>query len=151
LVDAFERPDSGFETVEVGVPAEIMPEADAIPVIDLGPYLADAESYTCPGMLVYDPAVGCSTLGADDYGYYTYPTVLYGRHPDHRGSDAAWGGVRDIGHGFYHGPGHGMCGMGRTVGVDRGFSAAHYWGGGFAHAGGFGGFHGGGLGGGGHR
>jgi hypothetical protein len=36
--------------------------------------------------------------------------------------------------------------------VDRGFSAAHYGGGGFGHAGGLGGFHGGGgFGGGGHR
>src|SRR5262252_8450505 len=109
---------------------------------------AAAQSYTCPTGLAYDPSYGC-TLGGDDYGF---PTVLYGRHPDHHsfdhGSDPVWGGVREIGHGFYHGPGHGMG----TVGVGRGFSAAHYWGGGFAHAGGFGGFHGGGgFGGGGHR
>ena len=118
---------------------------------------AAAQSYTCPTGLAYDPGYGC-TLGGDDYGY---PTVLYGRHPDHRsfdlGSDPAWGGVREIGRGFYHGPGRGMGGIGRAVGADRGFSAAHYGGGGFAHgmvvahAGGFGGFHGGGFGGGGHR
>jgi len=118
---------------------------------------AAAQSYTCPTGLAYDPGYGC-TLGGDDYGY---PTVLYGRHPDHRsfdhGSDPAWGGVREIGRGFYHGPGRGMGGIGRAVGVDRGFSAAHYGGGGFAHgmgvahAAGFGGFHGGGFGGGGHR
>ena len=127
---------------------------------------AAAQSYTCPDGLAYDPSYGC-TLGGDDYGYYGYPTVLYGRQPDHRSfdhsSDPAWGGVREIGHGFYHGPGHGMGGMRRTVGVDRGFSAAHYGGAGFAHGmgiahvggfghGGFGGFHGGGgFGGGGHR
>ena len=112
---------------------------------------AAAQSYTCPGGLAYDPSYGC-TLGGDDYGYYGYPTILYGRHPDHRGFD----------HGFDHGR---MGGMARAVGVDRGFSAAHYGGGGFAHGmgvahvggfghigGGFGGFHGGGgFGGGGHR
>ena len=116
-----------------------------------GSQSAAAQSYTCPTGLAYDPSYGCA-LGGDDYGYYGYPTVLYGHHPDHRSfehnSDPAWGGVRAIGHGYYHGPGHGMG----TVGVDRGFSAAHYWGGGFVHAGGFGGFHGGGgFGGGGHR
>ena len=112
---------------------------------------AAAQSYTCPGGLAYDPSYGC-TLGGDDYGYYGYPTILYGRHPDdHRGFD----------HGFDHGR---IGGMGRAVGVDRGVSAAHYGGGGFAHGmgvahvggfghmGGFGGFHGGGgFGGGGHR
>jgi hypothetical protein len=103
---------------------------------------AAAQSYTCPGGLAYDPAVGCSTLGWDDYGYwdggyYGYPTVLRG-HPDHR-----------FDHGFDHGRMGGMAGhMGRGVGV------AHFGGGGFAHGmgGGFGGFHGGGgFGGGGHR
>jgi hypothetical protein len=113
---------------------------------------AAAQSYTCPDGLAYDPSYGC-TLGGDDYGYYGYPTILYGRHADdHRGFD----------HGFDHGR---MGGMARAVGVDRGFSAAHYGGGGFAHGmgvahvggfghigGGFGGFHGGGgFGGGGHR
>ncbi len=111
---------------------------------------AAAQSYTCPGGLAYDPAVGCSTLGGGDYGYYGSPTILYGRQPDHDHR------------GFDHGR---MGGMGRAVGVDRGFSAAHYGGGGFAHGmgvahaggfghmgGGFGGFHGGGgFGGGGHR
>jgi hypothetical protein len=31
---------------------------------------------------VYDPTYGCTTAGADDFGYYDYPggTVLYGRH-----------------------------------------------------------------------
>jgi hypothetical protein len=111
---------------------------------------AAAQSYTCPDGLASDPIDGC-TLGGGDYGYYGYPTVLYGRHPDHRGFD--------------HGFGHGMGGSGRAVGVGHGFSAAHYGGGGFAHGmgvahaggfghigGGFGGFHGGGgFGGGGHR
>ena len=108
---------------------------------------AAAQSYTCPDGLAYDPSYGC-TLGGDDYGYYGYPTVLYGRHPDHRGFD--------------HGFGHGMGGLGR---MDRGVGVAHFGGGGFAHGvgvahaggfghigGGFGGFHGGGgFGGGGHR
>jgi len=110
---------------------------------------AAAQSYTCPDGLAYDPSYGC-TLGGDDYGYYGYPTILYGRHPDHRGFD--------------HGFGHGMGGSGRAVGVDRGVGVAHFGGGGFAHGmgvahaggfghigGGFGGFHGGGgFGGGGH-
>ena len=108
---------------------------------------AAAQSYTCPAGLAYDPSYGCTTLGADDYGYYGYPTVLYGRHPDHGGFD----------HGFGHG-------LGRAAGGDRGFGAAHFRGAGFAHGigvahvggpghmgGGFGGFHGGGFGGGGHR
>ena len=106
---------------------------------------AAAQSYTCPDGLAYDASYGC-TLGGDDYGY---PTILRG-HPDHRGFD----------HAFAHGR---MGGMGRAVGVDRGFSAAHFGGDGFAHGmggahvggfghGGFGGFHGaGGFGGGGHR
>ena len=34
----------------------------------------------CPAGTVYDPIYGCTTAGADDYGYYDYPTVLYGRH-----------------------------------------------------------------------
>ncbi len=106
---------------------------------------AAAQSYTCPGGLAYNPAVGC-TLGGDDYGY---PTILYGRHPDHRG----------FGHGFGHGMG-GLGHMGRGVGVahfggggfEHGMGVAHVGGFGHAMGGGFGGFHGGGgLGGGGHR
>ena len=110
---------------------------------------AAAQSYTCPAGYVYDPAYGCTTAGADDFGYdydYGYPTVLYGRQPDHRGFD--------------HGIGHGMNGLGH---MDRGVGVAHFGGGGFGHGigvahaggfghmgGGFGGFHGGG-GFGGHR
>ena len=103
--------------------------------------------YACPAGTVYDPTYGCTTAGADDFGYYGYPTVLYGRQPDHRGFD--------------HGIGHGMHGLGH---MGRGVSAAHFGGAGFAHGmgvahvgglghmgGGFGGFHGGGFGGGGHR
>jgi hypothetical protein len=129
----------------------------------------------CPAGTVYDPIYGCTTAGADDFGYYGYPTVLRG-HTDHRSSDPAWGGVRDIAHGFYHDPGRGMGGLGH---MDRGVSATHFRGDGFAdrgvnvahlgaggfahgmgvgHVGGFGGhgmgggFHGGGgFGGGGHR
>src|SRR5580693_10804168 len=38
--------------------------------------------YACPAGTVYDPTYGCTTAGADDFGYYDYPggTVLYGRH-----------------------------------------------------------------------
>src|SRR5215468_4470361 len=129
------------------IPAEVSKPQSVQAITRLGSPTARA---TLTG-LAYDPSYGC-TLGGDDYGF---PTVLYGRHPDHRsfdhGSDPAWGGVREIGRGFYHGPGRGMGGIGRAVGADRGFSAAHYGGGGFAHgmgvahAGGFGGFHGGGF------
>ena len=108
---------------------------------------AAAQSY-CPAGTVYDAAYGCTTAGADDFGDYGYPTVLYGRQPDHRGFD--------------HGLGHGMGGLGH---MGRGVGVAHFGGGGFAHGmgvahvggfghigGGFGGFHGGGgFGGGGHR
>ena len=92
---------------------------------------AAAQSYTCPAGLAYDPSYGC-TLGGD-YGYYGYPNVLYGRHPDHGAFD----------HGFGHGR---MGGLDRGMGHSVGF--AHFGGGGFGHgmAGGFG--HGGG---GGHR
>jgi len=103
--------------------------------------------YACPAGTVYDPTYGCTTAGADDFGYYDYPggTVLYGRH----------------GHGF----GHMGIGAEGTIAhhgmgfADRGVNVAHLGGGGFAHGmgvahvGGFGhgmagGFHGGG---GGHR
>src|SRR5260370_27955999 len=72
---------------------------------------AAAQSYTCPGGLAYDPAVGCSTLGGGDYGYYGSPTILYGRQPDqdHRG--------------FCHGR---IGGMGLARGVGRGVTAAQY-------------------------
>ena len=92
---------------------------------------AAAQSYTCPAGSAYDPSYGC-TLGGD-YGYYGYPNVLYGRHPDHGAFD----------HGFGHDRMGGLDhGMGHSVGF------AHFGGGGFGHgmAGGFG--HGGG---GGHR
>jgi len=130
--------------------------------------------YACPAGTVYDPTYGCTTAGADDFGYYDYPggTVLYGRHGHgfgHMGIGAK-GTIAHHGVGFDHsisaahfGSGGFDHGMGRAVGMDRGFSAAHFGGGGFAHGmgvahvGGFGGhgmgagFHGGGFGGGGHR
>ena len=130
--------------------------------------------YACPAGTVYNPTYGCTTAGADDFGYYDYPggTVLYGRHGHgfgHMGIGAD-GSTVHHGMGFDHsisavhfGGGGFDHGMGRAVGVDRGFSAAHFGGGGFAHGmgvahvGGFGGhgmgggFHGGGFGGGGHR
>jgi hypothetical protein len=113
-----------------------------------------SDEYACPAGTVYDPTYGCTTAGADDFGYYDYPggTVLYGRH----------------GHGFGHmGTGaegtiahHGM-GFGRSIsaahfggdGFGHGMGGGFDHGVGFAHAGGFGhgmagGFHGGG---GGHR
>jgi hypothetical protein len=113
-----------------------------------------SDEYTCPAGTVYDPIYGCTTVGADDFGYYDYPggTVLYGRHGHgfgHMGIGAE-GTIAHHGMGFGRsisaahfggdGFGHGMGG-----GFDRGV--------GFAHAGGFGhgmagGFHGGG---GGHR
>jgi hypothetical protein len=106
------------------------------------PAAAQSYSYTCPDGFVYDPTYGCTTLGGDDYGYYGYPTILYGQHPHHDGFD--------------HGFGHGMGGFGHS---DRGVGLAHFGGGarfggahfggaglGHAMAGGFG--HGGG---GGHR
>jgi hypothetical protein len=107
-----------------------------------------SDGFACPAGTVYAPTYGCNTAGADDFGYYGYPTVLYGRQPDHRG--------------FAHGIGHGMGGLGH---MGRGVSADHFGGAGFAHGmgvahvggfghmgGGFGGFHGGGgFGGGGHR
>jgi hypothetical protein len=121
--------------------------------------------YACPAGTVYDPTYGCTTAGADDFGYYDYPggTVLYGRH----------------GHGFGHmGIGaegtiaHQGMGFGHSINADHiggdgfahGIGVAHIGGDGFAHGigvghiggfghmgGGFGGFHGGGFGGGGHR
>ena len=101
---------------------------------------AAAQTYTCPAGSAYDPTYGCTVGGVGDYGYY------YGDPYGAYGTVRRWGAPL-YHHGFDHGFGHGMGG---TVGVDRGFSAAHYWGGGFAH-GMAGGFHGGGFGGGGHR
>jgi hypothetical protein len=66
---------------------------------------AAAQSYTCPAGLAYDSSYGC-TLGGDNYGY---STILRG-HPDRRGFDPAWGGVREIGRGFYRGPGMAWAG-----------------------------------------
>ena len=54
-----------------------------------------SDEYTCPAGTVYDPTYGCTTAGADDFGYYGYPYGgygLYGRH-------------REFGHGFAHGMG----------------------------------------------
>src|SRR6476659_1564009 len=76
--------------------------------------------YACPAGTVYDPTYGCTTAGADDFGYYDYPggTVLYGRH----------------GHGFGH-MGIGADGsiVHHGMGFDHSISAAHFGGGGFAH------------------
>ena len=118
---------------------------------------AAAQSYTCPNGLASDPIDGCTLGGNWDGGYYGYPPVLYGRHPDHRGFD----------HGFGHGMGGLDHDMGRGVGVahfggggfahgmgggfDHGVGFAHAGGGGFGHGMAGGGFHGGGFGGGGHR
>ena len=89
--------------------------------------------YACPAGTVYDPTYGCSVGGADDYGYYGYPTLLYGQH--HGFGHMGVGADGTIAH---HGMGF------RSIGV------AHV--GGLGHmGGGFGGFHGGGFGGGGHR
>src|SRR5260370_20443179 len=70
---------------------------------------AAAQSYTCPGGLAHDPAVGCSTLGGGDYGYYGSPTLLYGRQADHDHR------------GFDH---RRIRGEGPPGGVDRGFRCA---------------------------
>ena len=70
------------------------------------PAAAQSYSYTCPDGFVYDPTYGCTTLGGNDYGYYGYPTVLYGQHPHHDGFD--------------HGFGHGMTGGDRDRDRDRG-------------------------------
>ena len=81
---------------------------------------AAAQSYTCPAGTAYDLTYGCTTPGWDAYGYY------YGDPYGAYGTVRHWGAPLDHHHGF----GHGMEG---TVGVDRGFSAAHYGGGGFGH------------------
>jgi hypothetical protein len=113
-----------------------------------------SDEYTCPAGTVYDPTYGCTTAGADDFGYYDYPggTVLYGRH-GHGFGHMGIGAEGTIAH-------HGM-GFGRSIsaahfggdGFGHGMGGGFDHGVGFAHAGGFGhgmagGFHGGG---GGHR
>jgi hypothetical protein len=62
-----------------------------------------AAQYTCPAGTIYDPTYGCSVGGADDYGYYGYPTVLYGQHHrfGHMGVGAD-GTIVDHGMGFHH-------------------------------------------------
>src|SRR3984893_15928304 len=104
------------------------------PVVDRQPAAAQSYSgeYACPAGTVYDPTYGCTTAGADDFGYYDYPggTVLYGRHGHgfgHMGIGAE-GTIAHHGMGFgrsvsaarFGGDGFGH-GMGRAVGVDRGF------------------------------
>ena len=129
--------------------------------------------YACPAGTVYDPTYGCTTAGADDFGYYDYPggTVLYGRHGHgfgHMGIGAD-GSIVHHGMGFHHSiVGVAHFGGGGFADRRRGHCRGHLrrrlrpWheyvghGVGFAHAGGFGhgmagGFHGGGFGGGGHR
>ena len=124
-----------------------------------------AQEYACPAGTVYDPTYGCTTAGADDFGYYDYPggTVLYGRH----GHGFGHTGIGADGSIVHHGMGFrsiGVAHVGSDGFADRGVNVAHLGGGGFAHSmgvahvgglghmgGGFGGFHGGGFGGGGHR
>ena len=124
-----------------------------------------AQEYACPAGTVYDPTYGCTTAGADDFGYYDYPggTVLYGRH----GHGFGHTGIGADGSIVHHGMGFrsiGVAHVGSDGFADRGVNVAHLGGGGFAHGmgvahvgglghmgGGFGGFHGGGFGGGGHR
>ena len=130
-----------------------------------GSHPAAAQEYTCPAGTVYDPTYGCTTAGADDFGYYDYPggTVLYGRH----GHGFGHTGIGADGSIVHHGMGFrsiGVAHVGSDGFADRGVNVAHLGGGGFAHGmgvahvgglghmgGGFGGFHGGGFGGGGHR
>ena len=73
----------------------------------------------CPTGTVY----GCTTGDVGYYGYY------YGNPYGAYGTVRRWG-VPVYDHGSVHGFGHSM---GRAVGVDRGFSAAHFGGGGFAN------------------
>jgi hypothetical protein len=56
-----------------------------------------------PAGTVYDQTYGCSVGGADDYGYYGYPTVLYGQHHrfGHMGVGAD-GTIVHHGMGFHH-------------------------------------------------
>ena len=119
----------------------------------------------CPAGTVYDPTYGCTTAGADDYGYYGYPTILRG-HPDHHGFGHM--GIGADGSIVHHGMGFRSIGVAHVGGdgfADRGVNVAHLGRGGFAHGlgvahvggfgrvgGGFSGFHGGGgFGVGGHR
>jgi hypothetical protein len=91
-----------------------------------------SSAYPCPAGTVYDPTYGCTSAGADDFGYdygypygygYSYPTILRG-HPDHRFGHMGMGADGTIAH-------HGM-------GFDHSIGVAHFGGGGFAHLGGFG-------------
>ncbi len=104
-----------------------------------------AAQYTCPAGTIYDPTYGCSVGGADDYGYYGYPTVLYGQHHGfgHMGVGAD-GTIVHHGMGFHSisvahfgggGFGHGM-GMGIAGGHNIGGGFGHGMGGGFGHGGG---------------
>ena len=119
----------------------------------------------CPAGTVYDPTYGCTTAGADDYGYYGYPTILPG-HPDRHGFGHM--GIGADGSIVHHGMGFRSIGVAHVGGdgfADRGVNVAHLGRGGFAHGlgvahvggfgrvgGGFSGFHGGGgFGVGGHR
>ncbi len=108
---------------------------------------AAAQSYTCPAGFAYDPSYGCVTTGEDDFGYYGYPTVLYGQHHrfGHMGVGAG-GSIVDHGMGFHHsivgvglfgggGFGHGM-GMGIAGGHNIGDGFGHGMAGGFGHGGG---------------
>ena len=109
-----------------------------------------SDEYTSPAGTVYDPTYGCTTAGADDFGYYDYPggTVLYGRH----GHGFGHMGIRAEGTIAHHGTGFGRSISAAHFGGDgfgHGMGGGFDHGVGFAHAGGFGhgmagGFHGGG-------
>jgi hypothetical protein len=110
----------------------------------------------CPAGTVYDPIYGCTTAGADDYGYYGYPNVggdygypnvLYGRHGHgfgHTGIGAD-GSIVHHGMGFHHSVGavhFGGTGFAHGMGVahvgsdgfaDRAVNVAHLGRVGFAH------------------
>ena len=74
-----------------------------------------ASQSSCPTGNVDDAGHGCTTGGVGYYGYY------YGDPYSAYGTVRRWGAPV-----YDHGSGHFGYGMGRAVGVDRGFSAAHY-------------------------
>ena len=82
--------------------------------------------YACPAGTVYDPTYGCTTAGADDFGYYDYPggTVLYGRH----GHGFGHTGIGADGSIVHHGMGFRSIGVAHVGGdgfADRGVNVAH--------------------------
>ena len=90
--------------------------------------------YACPAGTAYDPTYGCTTAGADDFGYYDYPggTVLYGRH-GHGFGHIGMGAEGTIAH---HGMGFrsiGVAHVGSDGFADRGVNVADLGRGGFTH------------------